>query len=779
MSCYSKMTKENRGFHSRTSSSSVSVQRRQNKMSSALVLLAAADFITTIVEGSGTAIEREYVTEPVAASLAGTLKAHNVMRCRHRSSDTKCESPDLQWSAILAKTAKLWTDEMTTGGKGWGHFVDLAPAGWDASTLNSLGAPGWMTKIGENLATGFTTGIDATAAWYAVELHCYDFDAHSGKGASELTCGGVCPAGAPKSTNCGGLVTPQFGHMTQVIWSDTRYVGCAYKEWNGQKYHTCHYWPSGNGFETTNVFPDKNHAANVINLYSTRDATCGYTCEGCGKADTAYKLKNIALTPVPSDDQYACADGATTCTTTTTSLFLQAELSWQVFASKLTGVNLDSWKPNAANAIANWWAQGPGLTFVTRDRITVDTITSTDSAPTNSASSYTAYAAASKRLSFKYTVKAVDKIEACAIARRMYVEQGVPVEQLVPDPTLQNPTLHSSISIRFAEENVFNDASGGVIPFFQLEVAPQVLADGSCGLCSGLPGMAATCLDGTGTADNWLSGLSLFSAGSSLTASTMRSTPLGLPATCLAGSGGSGAASPADTAATKTTVKSSTKLTFDVPSCTSTLLNDTYGGAVATGVKNYVNATSAVVTITGATCGSRLRRNLLEEHSSSDKNLRLLAAAPHDFVYDITGFTTAAEVTSATTSLNNAMFGADATAQAAMLSEVNTALSTASLGVTVSALTAGSVPTATRVGAEVALPRLMTTMVSAVVPLLGSSSPFLSSLPEELAQLTSFSLSKKVLLREHPLLQQQHPPQLHLLLPMTPRRRRTTGPVYL
>jgi uncharacterized protein YkwD len=131
---------------------------------------------------------------PVPAALRRQLTEavplHNASRAKH------CVPP-LTWSDALARTAQAWADKCV-----FEH--DL------------------KTEEGENLAIGEDmTMREAHEAWYDEELPLYDFKK--------------------------GEWSEETGHMTQIVWRETRQVGCAVAICPGQgNYWVCRYAPAGN-----------------------------------------------------------------------------------------------------------------------------------------------------------------------------------------------------------------------------------------------------------------------------------------------------------------------------------------------------------------------------------------------------------------------------------------------------------------------------------------------------------------------------------------------------
>lgn len=136
----------------------------------------------------------------VPAEWSDMLAAHNDTRKRH------C-APALEWSAQLASAAQDWANKCT----------------------NAHGAPG------ENLAfwVPSATNVDAYNNTWSCEVQHYDFD-------NPKVVGGF------KS----GCNAPVNGHFTQVVWKDSRQLGCGKQTCTigGQTgvYTVCRYSPQGN-----------------------------------------------------------------------------------------------------------------------------------------------------------------------------------------------------------------------------------------------------------------------------------------------------------------------------------------------------------------------------------------------------------------------------------------------------------------------------------------------------------------------------------------------------
>ena len=132
------------------------------------------------------------------SELQTLLDLHNAVRARH------C-APPLTWSPAIAAQSQIWANRCA-----FNH---------DQSN-----------PLGENLAWG--TGLNAREAfglWYD-ELRAYNF-AHPGFG----------PA----------------GHFSQLVWRDSRQLGCAAARCGPDIYWVCRYSPPGNveGEYRENVSP--------------------------------------------------------------------------------------------------------------------------------------------------------------------------------------------------------------------------------------------------------------------------------------------------------------------------------------------------------------------------------------------------------------------------------------------------------------------------------------------------------------------------------------------
>lgn len=124
------------------------------------------------------------------------LAAHNALRAKH-------DVPALSWSGSLASTAQAWADKCV-----FEH----------------------SNNGGENLAQGSGSPSIFINDWYS-EIGQHDF--------------------ANPEAN------PETGHFTQVIWKDSKQLGCAISQCGGNPLFVCNYAPAGNlgGAYVENVPP--------------------------------------------------------------------------------------------------------------------------------------------------------------------------------------------------------------------------------------------------------------------------------------------------------------------------------------------------------------------------------------------------------------------------------------------------------------------------------------------------------------------------------------------
>lgn len=155
-----------------------------------------------------------------AAGLAGAAALDEEQRREVLAAHNRWRAgvgvPPLVWSQALAQSADRWAAQLDQGGK---------------CELSHSDAPG----LGENLywaspvrwSTGLVT-LQALRPAFVV-------DAWGGESADYQPESGACRAGRA------------CGHYTQVVWRDTREVGCARQVCGGvEQVWVCQYLPAGN-----------------------------------------------------------------------------------------------------------------------------------------------------------------------------------------------------------------------------------------------------------------------------------------------------------------------------------------------------------------------------------------------------------------------------------------------------------------------------------------------------------------------------------------------------
>jgi uncharacterized protein YkwD len=147
----------------------------------------------------------DFSVEPKA--LRGIVIYHNAIRAR-------VGAPPLAWNEQLAASAQAWANQC----------IDRDSNGLiDHNSNRSKGLP-WY--VGENIfaSTGPATAQAAVNDW-AAEARYYDY------ANSRCAAGKVC------------------GHYTQLVWFDSKWLGCGISKCPNLKFHNsivCDYAPGGN-----------------------------------------------------------------------------------------------------------------------------------------------------------------------------------------------------------------------------------------------------------------------------------------------------------------------------------------------------------------------------------------------------------------------------------------------------------------------------------------------------------------------------------------------------
>jgi len=138
-----------------------------------------------------------------SGSRLGKTEVQSLLREHNRARAAVGVAP-LQWSAPVARSAQRWADRL---------------AGGSCRMQHSRGS-----NYGENLFIG-------TAGRYGVKDAALAWEREK-----RLYKGGPLRVGRTKG----------IGHYTQMVWRDTRHLGCARSQCDGKVIVVCNYAPAGN-----------------------------------------------------------------------------------------------------------------------------------------------------------------------------------------------------------------------------------------------------------------------------------------------------------------------------------------------------------------------------------------------------------------------------------------------------------------------------------------------------------------------------------------------------
>ena len=161
-------------------------------------IMRLAIWLLIMLAGTGSAQWRRFGDGPRAPALSslsrGMLAAHNAVRAR-------VGMPPLAWSDRLAARSQDWADTLLARRQ----FIHRPNSAY-----------------GENLfeITGATASPAQVVKVWAAESRNYDYTSNK--------CSGLC------------------GHYTQIVWGDTKELGCAVARGGGREVWVCNYDPPGN-----------------------------------------------------------------------------------------------------------------------------------------------------------------------------------------------------------------------------------------------------------------------------------------------------------------------------------------------------------------------------------------------------------------------------------------------------------------------------------------------------------------------------------------------------
>jgi len=147
--------------------------------------------------------------QPVESTVMAPTNAARILALHNRERQ-RTGTPPLEWDEALARNALGWAQVLAASGR-----FEHSP-------------PGLRRNQGENLFMG-------TIGYYPVP-------AMIGAFLKERT--DFAPGVFPAVSRSGSW--HNVGHYTQVIWRDTRRVGCAIARGRHDDVLVCRYWPAGN-----------------------------------------------------------------------------------------------------------------------------------------------------------------------------------------------------------------------------------------------------------------------------------------------------------------------------------------------------------------------------------------------------------------------------------------------------------------------------------------------------------------------------------------------------
>ncbi len=187
---------------------------REPRMDDAAVAPADDAFVPVVEDDAFTPSEPDAFNAGAGETgrMVGMTEAHNRFR---RMSDAMPPMPALVWDTELAAVAQAYSEELARTGCGLTHSSN---------------------GYGENLywQRGLTVSAEDVVAGWHEEIECYTF--------GPFMRGDSCNRACVDAMNASGC-----GHYTQVVWRDTRRLGCGMATCSsGAEIWTCNYDPAGN-----------------------------------------------------------------------------------------------------------------------------------------------------------------------------------------------------------------------------------------------------------------------------------------------------------------------------------------------------------------------------------------------------------------------------------------------------------------------------------------------------------------------------------------------------
>ncbi|CAO2201422.1 unnamed protein product [Urochloa humidicola] len=157
------------------------------------------------------AVSLALVFSMVVASMAQNTAEEQEFLSLHNDARREVGVEDVVWDETVAAFARAYA----------------ARHAGDCSVVHSENAERWRLDYGENIAGGTSLTVAGAMQMWVREKQYYD------------SASGMCMIGRPEELKC--------GHYTQVVWRNTKAIGCArVKCDNGGIFITCNYSPAGN-----------------------------------------------------------------------------------------------------------------------------------------------------------------------------------------------------------------------------------------------------------------------------------------------------------------------------------------------------------------------------------------------------------------------------------------------------------------------------------------------------------------------------------------------------
>jgi uncharacterized protein YkwD len=157
----------------------------------------------------------------------------------------------MRWDDALAKVAQDYSEQCV-----WGHNSARTSQFISYKSLASFEVDSSTTYIGENLAMGTGGSISSDYAKYLIDLW---FNEHTLYSYSSKSCRGVC------------------GHYTQMVWANSRYLGCGMTQCSFGYFLVCNYGPGGNNGN----YPYESGTSCTSCASDSQSSCTNGLCSGC------------------------------------------------------------------------------------------------------------------------------------------------------------------------------------------------------------------------------------------------------------------------------------------------------------------------------------------------------------------------------------------------------------------------------------------------------------------------------------------------------------------